>query len=267
MRCLLRFVFVCATTFAAATPAAAAGIGGGQWIPPVSGPVLRSFDPPETRFGPGHVGVDFGIAPGTPVHAAGDGVVVFAGRVGAGLHVVVRHPGDIRTTYSFLASATVVVGQQLERGATLGTSGGTGAGHGSGVLHFGVRVGATYVDPMLLFEPIDLAAVVHLAAPHGGLAGPPLSADTTLRSAGERSSLVEALRVDGHPPVPPPPWWADAPHEPRPRPVSRASPRRGATEPTRPASTSSPGPAAAVALAGVALAGVGATRRRRRRRS
>ena len=79
--------------------------------------------------------------------------MVFAGRVGAGLHVVVRHPGDIRTTDSFLATIAVVVGEKVRRGAVLGTSGGTGAGHAAGVLHFGVRVGATYVDPMLLFEP------------------------------------------------------------------------------------------------------------------
>jgi hypothetical protein len=44
----------------------------------------------------------------------------------------------------------------------LGRAGGTGENH-TGVVHFGLRVGDNYVDPMVLFRPPDLAKIVHLA--------------------------------------------------------------------------------------------------------
>jgi murein DD-endopeptidase MepM/ murein hydrolase activator NlpD len=177
----------------------------GSWSPPVNGPVVRGFDPPATRFGPGHLGVDYAVAPGTPVRAAGDGVVVFAGRVGSGLFVVVSHPGAIRTTDSFLATIAVVDGQVVARGAVLGTTGGTGPGHGPGVLHFSVRVGATYIDPLLLFAPPDLGAVVHLAVPRGS---------ATLESSGsgglsDRAAIAGEVRAEARPALDPPPWWTD----------------------------------------------------------
>jgi hypothetical protein len=54
----------------------------------------------------------------------------------------------------------------------IGTTGGRGEQHDGSVLHVGVRVGDTYIDPMQLFGPPDLAAVVHLApvGPERGVA-------------------------------------------------------------------------------------------------
>jgi hypothetical protein len=146
------------------TPAAALAPPGSAWRPPIDGPVLRGFAPPLRAFGPEHLGVDYRAAPGTPVHAAGPGVVAFAGVVAGAVHVVVAHDGNLRTSYSFLAAASVHRGQRVEVGTVLGQAGGSGENH-SGVVHFGLRVGDTYVDPLVLFRPPDLAKVVHLA-PH-----------------------------------------------------------------------------------------------------
>jgi murein DD-endopeptidase MepM/ murein hydrolase activator NlpD len=88
---------------------------------------------------------------------------VFAGAVGAALHVVVLHSGNRRTSYSFLASVHARRGEVVAAGTIIGTTGGTGDNHDGSVLHFGLRIGDTYVDPMQLFGPPDLAAVVHLA--------------------------------------------------------------------------------------------------------
>jgi murein DD-endopeptidase MepM/ murein hydrolase activator NlpD len=248
----------------AAAPAGAA-LGGGPWSRPVSGPVVRGFDPPDSAFGPGHLGVDFAVAPGTPVHAAGDGVIVFAGRVGAALHVVTRHPGDVRTTDSFLATVAVVTGETVRRGAVLGTTGGTGAGHGAGVLHFGVRVGDGYIDPMLLFEPPDLAAVVHLAEPRRG-AGSDRPPDSGARA--ERVAVAAELRVDGRAVAPPPAWWNDPPAVRQVTPAARAAP--AVAIPTRPATGSSDDASAAIVGTSVAGTALGAAelrlRRLRRRR-
>ncbi len=131
------------------------------------GRVTRPFRAPLTRFGAGHLGVDFAAAPGTPVHASGPGTVVFAGVVAGGRHVVVRHSGGLRTSYSFLASIRVHAGEAVGPATVLGSTGGTGGaateGHTGRVLHFGLRIGAEYVDPLQLFGPTDLAGRVHLA--------------------------------------------------------------------------------------------------------
>jgi murein DD-endopeptidase MepM/ murein hydrolase activator NlpD len=132
------------------------------WVRPVPGPVVKGFDSPKTMYGAGHLGVHFAAPPGTPVRAAGGGVVSFAGRVANVLDVVVLHRGGLRTTYAFLARATVRTGDPVVRGQVIGTTGGRGPGHRGDVVHFGLRVGADYVDPMQLFAAPDLPAVVHL---------------------------------------------------------------------------------------------------------
>ncbi|MGI8686418.1 MAG: peptidoglycan DD-metalloendopeptidase family protein [Acidimicrobiales bacterium] len=125
-----------------------------QYRPPVAAPIVDSFRPPATPYGPGNVGIDYTTAPGTPVAAAAAGQVVFAGRVGAELHVVVLHADGIRTSSSFLASVAVRRGQQVAAGQTLGTTGLS--------LHFGARAGDAYLDPLVLFGAGTGPVVVRL---------------------------------------------------------------------------------------------------------
>jgi murein DD-endopeptidase MepM/ murein hydrolase activator NlpD len=141
----------------------AARVSAATWQRPVPGPVARPFDPPKQMYGPGHLGVDFSAAPGTFVRAAGPGTVVFAGTVAFTRHVVIRHAGNLRTSYSFLATIRVRRGDPVQAGDVVGTTGGRGEQHDGTVLHFGLRIGDTYVDPMQLFAGLDLAAHVHLA--------------------------------------------------------------------------------------------------------
>ena len=161
-----------------------------SWVRPVRGPVARPFEPPQTRFGPGHVGVDLRALPGTPVRAAGSGVVVFAGPVAGTLHVVVRHANGWRTSYSFLMSVRRRRGRTVDAGEVLGTTGGRGVHHDGSVLHFGLRIGDQYVDPMRLFGEVDLAALVHLAPVAPGR-GPTV--------AEEHRGLVAGLPLDDNP--------------------------------------------------------------------
>jgi murein DD-endopeptidase MepM/ murein hydrolase activator NlpD len=128
------------------------------WTRPVDGPVVRPFVAPISCFGPGHRGVDFKARPGTPVRAAGNGIVVFAGTIAHQRYVVILHLGDLRTSYSYLRSSKVRRGQRVHEGEVIGTT-------GRRALHFGLRHGPDYEDPMTLFGngPPDLPAVVHLA--------------------------------------------------------------------------------------------------------
>ncbi len=150
-----------ASALVAAVPAVATAARV-PWLRPVHGRVVREFQAPLTRYGRAHLGVDLAAAPGTTVRASAAGTVVFAGLVAGARHVVIRHPGDLRTSYSFLASVSVRLGDKVARGAPLGTTG-ESEGHSGAVLHFGLRIGDAYVDPMRLFAPVDLAAIVHLA--------------------------------------------------------------------------------------------------------
>ena len=122
------------------------------------GAVTRLFDPPPHYYGRGHRGADVAGRPGRAVVAAGDGVVVFAGRVAGRGVVSVEHAGGLRTTYEPVA-VTVVPGAPVRRGDALGA---LEPGHRgcpvAACLHWGLRrpsaeptAGALeYLDPLLL---------------------------------------------------------------------------------------------------------------------
>jgi murein DD-endopeptidase MepM/ murein hydrolase activator NlpD len=86
------------------------------------------------------------------VLAAGDGVVVFAGRVAGRPVVSVDHAGGLRTTYEPV-DAVVGAGQPVARGSPIGT---LAAGHAgcpvAACLHWGLRRGETYFDPLALLR-------------------------------------------------------------------------------------------------------------------
>jgi hypothetical protein len=158
-------VAIVGSPFAVRAAAQETGVEG--WTPPVSGQVVRPFDEPIARYAAGHRGVDFAAPAGGPVSAANDGTVSFAGDVAGSLHVVVAHDGGIRTSYSFLSRVDVRTGQRVRRGQVVGAAGGVGDGHLVGVLHFGVRIGDRYIDPMVLFGPRDLTQLVRLVPADG----------------------------------------------------------------------------------------------------
>jgi murein DD-endopeptidase MepM/ murein hydrolase activator NlpD len=141
--------------------AAAAPPAPGAWVKPVSGQVSQPFVAPRSRYGAGHRGVDFAVPTGTPVRAANAGEVTFAGSVAGSLHVVIAHGRGLRTSSSFLATITVRRGEHVARGQVVGTAG-AGTGEHAGVLHFGLRFGEVYVDPMVLFAPTDLSRLIRL---------------------------------------------------------------------------------------------------------
>jgi murein DD-endopeptidase MepM/ murein hydrolase activator NlpD len=159
-----------------ATGSVAAAEPPSPYIPPVEAPVSDPFRPPPTPYAAGNRGLEYATVPGTAVRASGDGTVDFAGTVAGSLHVTLRHADGLRTSYSFLATIEVVVGQRLRQGDRLGTTGDR--------LHFGVRSGDTYLDPMLLFAGGPVVVEL-LPTDPPGVADPP---------AGEREVLAGVVR-------------------------------------------------------------------------
>jgi murein DD-endopeptidase MepM/ murein hydrolase activator NlpD len=124
----------------------------GAWVLPLAGSLTRGFDPPADRFGRGHRGVDLAGSPGAPVRAAGDGVVVFAGMLAGRPVISIEHPGGLRTTYEPV-EPVVAAGRPVSRGSVIGT---LIAGHSgcpvAACLHWGLRRGDVYLDPLALLE-------------------------------------------------------------------------------------------------------------------
>jgi murein DD-endopeptidase MepM/ murein hydrolase activator NlpD len=110
---------------------------------PADGPIVRGFAP-EGLYG-GHWGIDIAVAPGTPVRAAAGGVVTFSGQVGGRASVTISHGGLVRTSYSYLSLRSVAQGQHVGAGEIIGL---TGVDHGLEAIHFSLRVGDRYLDPM-----------------------------------------------------------------------------------------------------------------------
>jgi murein DD-endopeptidase MepM/ murein hydrolase activator NlpD len=132
---------------------------------PVNGRVLSGFGARSDPFngeGAFHTGVDLEAPMGTPVHAAGDGVVYEAQYMsGYGNMVVVDHGNGMRTMYAHLSRYNVIPGEEVHRGDVLAFSGATGAVTAPH-LHFEVRVGSSPVNP---FPYLTRSAMLQKIAP------------------------------------------------------------------------------------------------------
>jgi penicillin-binding protein A len=101
------------------------------------------------NFREGHPGFDLAAPPGSPVHAADTGLVVFAGwsGLGYGNTVLIDHGNGFRTLYAHLSQVSTNCGARVEKGKIIGLSGSTGNSTGPH-LHFEVRVPGGYINPI-----------------------------------------------------------------------------------------------------------------------
>jgi murein DD-endopeptidase MepM/ murein hydrolase activator NlpD len=115
---------------------------------PVPGRIGDRFGAPRSG-GRTHTGLDFPVAHGTRVGAAGAGVTEFAGRNtgGYGNLVVIRHGLGYTTWYAHLSTITTWKGEQVKGGTRIGYVGSTGRSTGPH-LHFELRLDAVPVDPL-----------------------------------------------------------------------------------------------------------------------
>ena len=102
-----------------------------------------------------HRGLDFAAPTGTPVFAAGDGVIEKVGWNGSyGKYIRIRHTGTYKTAYAHLSgySKNIKVGKRVLQGKTIGYVGSTGRSTGPH-LHYEVIKNNKKVNPMKIKLP------------------------------------------------------------------------------------------------------------------
>jgi murein DD-endopeptidase MepM/ murein hydrolase activator NlpD len=137
------------------------GRSGGQFL--IRNPV------PNGRFGSGfglrrhpilgyvkmHTGTDWKAPAGTPILAAGDGIIEKAGRAGGyGNQTIIRHANGYETSYNHQKAFAegIEAGARVRQGQVIGYVGSTGLSTGPH-LHFEMIVNGTKVDPMRVRLP------------------------------------------------------------------------------------------------------------------
>jgi murein DD-endopeptidase MepM/ murein hydrolase activator NlpD len=114
---------------------------------PVRGKVITSYG--AKTNGKSNDGINLAVPEGTPVKAAEDGVVAYAGNElkGYGNLVLVRHSNGYVTAYAHASELLVKRGDNIKRGQVIAKSGQSGE-VGSPQLHFEIRKGSSPVDPL-----------------------------------------------------------------------------------------------------------------------
>jgi murein DD-endopeptidase MepM/ murein hydrolase activator NlpD len=133
---------------------------GKGFVWPVHGRLLAGFGP--AAGGTHNDGVNIAAPVGTPVGAADDGLVAYAGNElrGFGNLVLLKHAGGWMTAYAHCASIAVKKGEKVRRGQTIARVGETGTVN-EPQLHFELRRGSRALDPTGYLAPLPSAQGGH----------------------------------------------------------------------------------------------------------
>ena len=102
-----------------------------------------------------HTGVDWAAPTGTPIYAAGNGVIEKEGwESGYGKFILIRHNNGYETAYGHMSAYAKGTheGEHVRQGQVIGFVGSTGLSTGSH-LHFEIRINGRFVDPMRIKLP------------------------------------------------------------------------------------------------------------------
>jgi murein DD-endopeptidase MepM/ murein hydrolase activator NlpD len=114
---------------------------------PARGKVIAAYG--VKTNGKSNDGINLAVPEGTPVKAAEDGTVAYAGNElkGYGNLVLIRHSNGYVTAYAHASELLVKRGDTIKRGQVIAKSGQSGE-VGSPQLHFEIRKGSQPVDPL-----------------------------------------------------------------------------------------------------------------------
>jgi murein DD-endopeptidase MepM/ murein hydrolase activator NlpD len=139
-------------TFAAETPQR---VWAGPFLPPVSATISDVFGTARVinqEVKSRHLGLDYGVPEGTPVHAVNRGIVLLARPLFfEGNCVVLDHGQGLLSLYLHLSEFNVKEGDEVDPGQLVGLSGGTGRATGPH-LHLAIRWQGVYLNPATLLK-------------------------------------------------------------------------------------------------------------------
>lgn len=139
-------------TFAIETPQR---LWAGEFVAPVSAPISDVFGTARVinqEVKSRHLGTDFGVPSGTPVHPVNRGTVLLARPLFfEGNCVVIDHGQGLMSLYLHLSEFRVKEGDEVAPEQVIGLSGGTGRATGPH-LHLAIRWQGVYVDPAILLK-------------------------------------------------------------------------------------------------------------------
>lgn len=116
-------------------------------VKPVTGNITSRFGAVESIRDHAHMGMDIAAPNGTPIKAAADGTVKFAGTMGGyGNLVIISHGNDVETYYGHCSKIYVTKGQEVTAGDEIAAVGSTGYSTGNH-LHFEIRKDGSQVNP------------------------------------------------------------------------------------------------------------------------
>jgi murein DD-endopeptidase MepM/ murein hydrolase activator NlpD len=158
----------------------------------------------------GHMGTDYAAPIGTPVHAAGDGHVSFAGqRGGYGNAIVLNHGANISTLYGHMSgfARNIRVGTRVQQGEVIGYVGMTGLATGPH-LHYEYLTGGVHRNPQTVqlpgAEPLraqDLQRFHDMAAPLLSSLAPPQPPAAVVAVSPSPAAVAAAASAPGAPPA------------------------------------------------------------------
>ncbi len=126
--------------------------------------LLRKFDPPARPWLAGHRGVDLAAAPGTPILAPAGGTVLFSGWVVDRPVLTIEHAPGLRSSFEPVDSP-LPAGTAVAIGQPVGVLAVSGHCPPVGCLHWGVRRGNDYLDPLQFILDLRPSVLLPLHPP------------------------------------------------------------------------------------------------------
>jgi murein DD-endopeptidase MepM/ murein hydrolase activator NlpD len=114
---------------------------------PIRGIITQEFNAAK-----GHLGIDYGIKPGSPIYSAAGGLVTFADyTVESGYMMMIQHGNDYITIYKHCSSLLKKTRDIVNQGELIALSGNSGYNTTGPHLHFEVWHKGKPIDPKTIF--------------------------------------------------------------------------------------------------------------------
>jgi murein DD-endopeptidase MepM/ murein hydrolase activator NlpD len=113
------------------------------FIEPTNGVITQGFNSAN-----GHMGIDFGVASGSPVYASAGGLIIFAEyTVESGYQIMIQHDNNYLTIYKHCSSLIKKIRERIIQGELIALSGNTGKNTTGPHLHFEIWQNGKPIDP------------------------------------------------------------------------------------------------------------------------